>query len=256
MQQEINIQEIIKIAQEAGAAILEIYERDFEVEYKGDESPLTEADKKSNEVIEKGLKATYSAIPILSEETKQAPYEERKDWGTFWLVDPLDGTKEFIKRNGEFTVNIALVTNGRPVLGVIYVPVVNKTFYAIKDKGSFLIDEKGEETKLEKVLPTEGKISVAASRSHLNDATQAFVDEKRKEYEEVNFISAGSSLKFCLVAEGKAHCYPRFAPTMEWDTGAGQIVAEEAGASVTVPETGEPLVYNKENLLNPYFLVQ
>jgi len=252
---QIDIDKIVKIAQDAGLAIMEIYGRDFNVEYKEDESPLTEADEKSNDVIVKGLQEAYPDIPILSEETKQAPYEERKDWDTFWLVDPLDGTKEFVKRNGEFTVNIALISGNRSVLGVIYVPVVKKTYYAMKEQGSFLIDETGEKTLLKKKA-LGSKIRIAASRSHLNDATQAFVNQKRNEFEEVEFISAGSSLKFCLVAEGKADFYPRFAPTMEWDTGAGQIVAEEAGATVTIAETTDPLIYNKENLLNPYFLVQ
>jgi len=251
---KIDVQKIVDVSIKAGAAILEIYEQDFEVDFKEDESPLTSADKKANEVICDFLKANYPDIPILSEENKAADYEVRKNWEYFWLVDPLDGTKEFIKKNGEFTVNIALIKGGTPVMGVIYVPVKDKVYYAEKGKGSFVIENK-ETKKLEKAVVSDGVINIAASRSHLNDETQAFVDSKKAE-NEVNFISAGSSLKFCLVAEGKAHFYPRFAPTMEWDTGAGQIIAEESGATVTIANTDQPLVYNKENLLNPYFLVQ
>ena len=250
----IDVQKIVGISIEAGKAILEIYAQDFEVDFKEDESPLTAADKKANDVICAFLEKTYPEIPILSEETKAAEYAVRKNWECFWLVDPLDGTKEFIKKNGEFTVNIALIKNGAPIMGVIYVPVKDKVYFAEKGKGSFLIENK-ETTKLEKAVVGDGVVNIAASRSHLNDETQAFVDAQ-KEKNEVNFISAGSSLKFCLVAEGKAHFYPRFAPTMEWDTGAGQIIAEESGATVTIANTDQPLQYNKENLLNPYFLVQ
>ena len=253
MLEKIDINEIIAISKDAGKAILEVYGEEFTVDVKEDKSPLTAADKNANAVIEAGLLKSYPNIPILSEETKAEEFSIRKDWDFFWLVDPLDGTKEFIKRNGEFTVNIALIHKGRPVLGVIYVPVTEKVFYATKGKGSFCI-ENGETRKLQKAGITDGKISIAASRSHLNEDTQAFVEEKKKDYE-VNFISAGSSLKFCLVAEGKAHFYPRFAPTMEWDTGAGQIIAEESGATVTQHGSNKALEYNKENLLNPYFLV-
>ena len=251
----VNIKKIMDIAKEAGNGILEIYGEEFTVDVKEDKSPLTEADKKSNDIIVAGLTEHYPEFPILSEETKVAEYEERSKWEFFWLIDPLDGTKEFIKRNDEFTVNIALIHQGRPILGVIYVPVFDITYFAAEGQGSY-INELGQTRQIKKAeIGEDKKITIAASRSHLNEDTEAFVEEKRKDYE-VEFISAGSSLKFCLVAEGKAHFYPRFAPTMEWDTGAGQIIAIEAGATVTVPDTGEPLKYNKEDLLNPYFLVQ
>lgn len=254
MLEQINIKDIVAIAQKAGKAILEIYNKPIEVEYKDDKSPLTAADKASNEVINEGLLRLYPEIPVLSEENREVAFEERKDWDCFWLVDPLDGTKEFIKRNGEFTVNIALIKNGKPVLGVVDLPVKSETYYASSLIGAHKIVE-GESQIIKAAKPTKEKLIIMASRSHLNDDTQAFIDEQKKHFDEVDFISAGSSLKLCFVAEGKAHMYPRYAPTMEWDTGAGQAVAECAGASVTQAGTDMPLEYNKENLLNPYFLV-
>ncbi|MCL4117309.1 UNVERIFIED_CONTAM: hypothetical protein GTU68_031540 [Idotea baltica] len=248
---------LIEIAQDAGKAILEIYNSDdFGVEIKEDKSPLTAADKAANDVIVKGLEKHYPEIPILSEEMKEVEYEVRKNWEYFWLVDPLDGTKEFIKRNGEFTVNIALIHNGEPILGVIDLPVKTTTYFARKgdNKCSYKVDKNGKSDI--KVKPADGDTCIImASRSHLNEETQNFVDEQKKRFENIEFVSAGSSLKFCFIAEGKANMYPRFAPTMEWDTGAGQVIAECAGATVINKETGKPLQYNKENLLNPYFLV-
>ncbi|MCL4136488.1 UNVERIFIED_CONTAM: hypothetical protein GTU68_036029 [Idotea baltica] len=255
MLDQIDIELIVKIAIEAGDAILEIYKQDFEVEYKADESPLTSADKASNEVIVEALKKAYPSIPILSEENKVLDYSERKNWEYCWVVDPLDGTKEFIKKNGEFTVNIALVHNNYPVLGVIHIPVQEKTFYGIENKGSFVKTD-GDWTKIEKRQPNKEKLLVVASRSHLNEDTSQYVDGLRSHFDDVEFVSAGSSLKFCLVAEGLADQYPRFAPTMEWDTAAGQIIAEQAGATVVIANTSERVNYNKENLLNPYFLVK
>lgn len=257
MLEKIDEKILIEIAQKAGEAILEIYNSEnFEVEIKEDKSPLTAADKASNDVIVQGLEKYYSEIPILSEESKEVAYEERKNWEYFWLVDPLDGTKEFIKKNGEFTVNIALIHNGEPVLGVIDLPVKNTTYFARKNVNHCAYKiENGKKSDI-KVSPAEGDTCIImASRSHLNDDTQNFVDTQREKFENIEFVSAGSSLKFCFVAEGKANMYPRYAPTMEWDTGAGQVIAECAGAKVIQAETGEPLKYNKENLLNPYFLV-
>ena len=254
----IEINKIIEIAIEAGDAILEIYKKDFEVYTKQDESPLTEADKAANDIIVKGLTTLYPSIPYISEEVKLTDYSERKDWEQCWLIDPLDGTKEFIKKNGEFTVNIALIKNGVPVLGVVYVPVQNKTYYAEQGKGAFLIENNEAPRKIENKAhySTLNDIVVVASRSHLSQEVVDFVDALKAEGKNVEFLSSGSSLKFCLVAEGKAHVYPRLAPTMEWDTGAAHAVCLEAGKNVLVYETKEPLKYNREDLLNPWFIVE
>jgi 3'(2'), 5'-bisphosphate nucleotidase len=265
---------------EAGRAILEVYRSsDFEIEEKADKSPLTLADKRSHEKIVKRL--GKSDIPILSEEGKDIPYEERKGWETYWLIDPLDGTKEFIKKNGEFTVNIAIIRDRKPVVGVIYVPDKNVLYFALNNLGSFKADsidgiesinsqvigsatESTAET-IESIIDASTTLPVGysasrpftiiGSRSHASPELQAFVEEKRQEHGEVEFISAGSSLKLCLVAEGKADIYPRTGPTMEWDTAAGQAIAENAGCKVLQYDTTEPLIYNKENLLNPWFVV-
>ena len=244
---------VSEIARRAGAAIMEIYENeaDFQVEKKGDESPLTIADQRSNQLICEGLAALDVSFPIVSEENKEIPYEERKNFEYHWLVDPLDGTKEFIKRNGEFTVNIALIHEGRPVLGVVFVPATDELFWAVERAGAFRMAN-GEILQLnaaEFTLADEG-LRIVTSRSHLNDATRAFVD--RLQHPET--VARGSSLKFTVIAQGAAHVYPRLGPTMEWDTGAAQIVLEEAGGKVIDEETGEPLRYNKENLRNPYFI--
>lgn len=250
---------------EAGKQILEVYNQDFAVETKSDNSPLTIADKKSHEVIKAALAGT--GYPLLSEEGKQLPYEERKDWTTFWLVDPLDGTKEFIKKNGEFTVNIALVKDGKPVLGVVYVPVTGVLYYGAEGMGSHAvtINEEVSAANIEDILSIATTLpgaeqpkvyTVVASRSHNTPETEAFIEEKRKEHGEVDMVSSGSSIKLCLVAEGKAQVYPRLAPTMEWDTAAGHGVAKFAGCSVYNYETKNEVVYNKENLLNPWFVVE
>ncbi len=239
------------LAQQAAEAILEVYESaDFGVETKKDSSPLTLADQKAHQLIAQGLKDT--PFPLLSEEGKYIEYSERKNWEYFWMVDPLDGTKEFIKKNGEFTVNIALIYQNRPVLGVVHAPVPNITFYAAQGKGAFKIAQ-GNTTPLGnqsiQMLPILFKI--IASRSHMNPETSAFIAK----YPQHELLSMGSSLKFTLIAEGKAHIYPRVAPTMEWDTAAAQIIVEEAGGVVWQFGTQQPLLYNKEDLLNPYFVV-
>jgi len=254
----------ITAAIEAGKKILEVYGNEFEVETKTDNSPLTEADRRSHEKI-KELMSPFS-VPILSEEGKQLSYEERKNWNKFWLVDPLDGTKEFIKRNGEFTVNIALVEDGSPVAGVVYVPVTGKTYYGSRETGSFCFTFNEEDGKtIESYINDAEKLpdsappetyTVVASRSHNTPETEEFIDERRKQYGEVNCVSSGSSIKLCLVAEGKANVYPRLAPTMEWDTAAGHAVAKFAGCQVYDYKTGTELKYNKENLLNPWFVVE
>ncbi|MCY7409611.1 MAG: 3'(2'),5'-bisphosphate nucleotidase CysQ [Chitinophagales bacterium] len=254
----IDINKIIAIAKEAGKEIMVIYAQDFSVELKGDNSPLTQADKKANGIIVNALKELHPEIPIISEETKLLSYDERKGWNTYWLVDPLDGTKEFIKKNGEFTVNIALMSDGQPVLGVVYAPAQNKTWYGVKGEGSFILNEDGSKVSLKKGSNWRNlqKLKVVASRSHLDENTLKFVEDLKNEGKEVDFVSSGSSLKFCLVAEGKADVYPRFAPTMEWDTAAGQAVVEIAGGIVLNWNTKERLQYNKENLLNPFFIVE
>lgn len=247
------IPQINKIAIDAGQRILEIYhsDMDFGVDRKSDNSPLTIADRQANEIIVAGLEALEHQFPIISEENKLLDYADRKDYVHFWLVDPLDGTKEFIKKNGEFTVNIALVKGNSSVLGVVYTPVTEELFYAYKDGGAFKsIGDDIKEIRANQFKTTDPNLRVICSRSHLNEETQSFVDALDKP----ELVSKGSSLKFLMLAEGKAELYPRIAPTMEWDTGAAQIILEEAGGSVVQYGSQEPLVYNKENLLNPFFV--
>jgi 3'(2'), 5'-bisphosphate nucleotidase len=260
----------------AGNAILEVYHTDFSVTHKADNSPLTLADRRSHEIITT-LLAPFK-IPILSEEGRDIPYSERKRWNTFWLIDPLDGTKEFVKRNDEFTVNIALIENQSPVMGVIFVPVSGVLYFAQSTLGAFkleapaLVEAIGSEAgspsgieitqimeaarRLPLSAPSRDPYIIVGSRSHLTPEVEAFVEKKRREYPNVTFISAGSSLKLCQVAEGRAAIYPRLGPTMEWDTAAGHAIAARAGARVVRNDTGSPLRYNKENLLNPWFIVE
>ncbi len=283
----------IDAALRAGGAILEIYKRDFEIEFKADESPLTEADKAAHYIIVDALEDT--GLPILSEESKAIDYEERKDWQKYWLVDPLDGTKEFIKKNGEFTVNIALIENGRPVMGVVYAPVLGNVYCGTLDvergvsnawKATDCANKSADEV-ISSATPlftshiphsTEQRaIRVVASRSHCNEETLAFIQGLEKEFGKAELVSSGSSLKLCLVAEGSADIYPRIAPTMEWDTAAAQAVVEASGGRVVQYDASasaaeyidfndlngfneaegrfNDLSYNKENLLNPYFVV-
>jgi 3'(2'), 5'-bisphosphate nucleotidase len=275
----------IQAAIKAGDAILDVYRSaEFEVEEKADKSPLTLADRRSHEVIINYL--TKFDIPILSEEGRDIPYPERKKWDTYWLIDPLDGTKEFIKKNGEFTVNIAMIRKQKPVAGVVYVPDRDTLYFASTEIGAYKADahqlselligkkersdqlaglsasEPGPRLKnlmgLSTILPvnqsTNRPYTIAGSRSHATPELEAFVEQKRREQGEVEFISAGSSLKLCLVAEGRADIYPRTGPTMEWDTAAGQAVVECSGGKVYKYDTEEPLGYNKENLLNPWFV--
>ncbi len=247
---------LITTAKAAGDAIMQVYEsEDFGVETKADNSPLTKADLASNRVILDHLRELTPDIPILSEESKHLPFEERKDWTQFWLVDPLDGTKEFIKRNGEFTVNIALIEDGVPVFGVVYAPALKLTYWAAAGMGAFKGDDVANSTRIEAqdYTANSGTLNLVASRSHAGAATDALVREL-EQTTPVELVSSGSSLKLCLVADGQAHLYPRFGPTMEWDTAAAQCVAEQAGAQVREPGGG-PLRYNKENLLNPFFIV-
>ncbi|MCO5247639.1 MAG: 3'(2'),5'-bisphosphate nucleotidase CysQ [Chitinophagales bacterium] len=255
--QDLDIEFLIQISIEAGNAIMKVYDREFKIETKDDKSPLTEADLLSNEIITKALKKKYLQIPIISEENKLIDFSVRKSWDWCWLVDPIDGTKEFIKRNGEFTVNIALVHQQEVVAGVVYVPAQEKVFYAIKGQGAFLKEDSKDIKQLKiRKIAEDGILRVVASRSHKSAAVDDYVKGIEKKYHNIDFVAAGSSLKFCLLAEGQADVYPRLAPTMEWDTAAGHIVAKEAGAVIIDNETQEELKYNKENLLNPFFVVK
>ena len=304
MLKNIQIEEIVAIAKEAGDAIMKIYEKDFQIEYKDDKSPLTEADLKSNEIIITRLQAlnstlniqhsTFKDIPIMSEEGKEIPYEERKDWEYYWCIDPIDGTKEFIKKNGEFTVNIALIHKDTPVLGVVYAPALNEMYYAKKGNGAFktilndtpqghffqgecwMMNGKINLVNAKKLPLTtnddpENKLTIVASKSHLTGETQEFIDNLTFNIQHSTFISRGSSLKLVMVAEGTADIYPRLAPTMEWDTAAADAIVREAGKmtyqyqqtstndhqlSTIDQKNYRPLQYNKENLLNPWFIVK
>ncbi|WP_158738678.1 3'(2'),5'-bisphosphate nucleotidase CysQ [Alteribacillus sp. YIM 98480] len=260
------MQTAVDAAIEAGKEIMNIYQTDFNVAYKEDESPLTIADERAHYIIKTKLEQKYPHIPILSEEGNHLSYDKRASWEKFWLVDPLDGTKEFIKKNGEFTVNIALIEGETPVFGVIYAPAMDMLYAGDKDKGAVKIEKASHNKNINTlfehgtVLPVstqnDQKVSVVASRSHMSEETKQFIQKLEKEYDEVETISAGSSLKLCLVAEGKADFYPRYAPTMEWDTGAGHAIVEAAGGIVTNVEEKKPLVYNKKELKNPWFLAQ
>ena len=260
-----NLEIAIIAALKAGDVIMNIYGTDdFKIENKIDNSPLTIADKEANDIINSFLILTD--IPIISEENKQTDYSIREKWDTCWVVDPIDGTKEFIKRNGEFTVNIALVNKGKPILGVIYVPVLKIVYFADVNKAEcYKSILKSHDTPIENViknsirLEPKGQVSdffkVVGSRSHMSKETLDFVKKIKKTGKEVEIVSRGSSLKVCIVAEGNADVYPRFAPTMEWDTAAGHAICNAVGINVISQETNESLLYNKKNLLNPWFLV-
>lgn len=241
----------IQAAEAAAKAILSVYNSgDFGAELKDDFSPLTIADKKSHEAIESILEET--SLPILSEEGKSIPYEERKHWKHFWLIDPLDGTKEFIKRNGEFTVNIALIEDRTPILGVVAVPVTGDVYYAYRNGGAFHKQQDFEAplSKCPQADLTKKGLRIVASRSHMNEETKNFIQK----LDTPTLLSAGSSLKFMLIAKGLADVYPRFAPTMEWDTAAPHAILNELGLKVYRQHADQELVYNKPDLLNPHFI--
>ena len=264
-----NLNVLLNIAIEAaiagGKEIMRVYDSaDFETAIKDDRSPLTEADLAASRIINSTLAKT--PFPIINEEIKNKEYADRKNWDQCWIVDPLDGTKEFIKKNGEFTVNIALCKEGNPIFGVIYVPATRELYYGIVDPGSAfktrldkqhnpvanLFDEKDQ------IYPskiTGDTLRIVGSRSHMNQETLEYMESMKGKYNNIEIVSKGSSLKFCLVAEGKADVYPRYAPTMEWDTAAGQAICNAVGLIVTSKVSNEPLRYNKENLLNPHFIV-
>jgi 3'(2'), 5'-bisphosphate nucleotidase len=258
----------VTAAAHAGHKIMEVYgSDDFGVEIKSDNSPLTKADKEANDIIQQALSATD--IPVLSEEGKHIPYNQRKNWEHLWVVDPLDGTKEFIKRNGEFTVNIALVENHKPILGVIYVPVTRVVYFGAMGLGAY----KGEIPMVDlkqlssidvfnflrdyQKLPlakTDSVFRVVGSRSHMSEETTSYINAITKNQKKVEVISAGSALKLCLVAEGTANVYPRFAPTMEWDIAAGHAIINEAGKKVLMHNSDKELIYNRENNVNGWFV--
>jgi 3'(2'), 5'-bisphosphate nucleotidase len=242
--------EIVALARRAGDAILEVYARQFEVTTKGDQSPLTLADVRSHEIIVEGLHSLTPAIPVLSEEASDIPFDERRRWGQFWLVDPLDGTREFVSRNGEFTVNIALVEAHTSVLGVVHLPVKGVTYSGIPGDGAFRRGG-GDAERIQVCTPAASPLRIVGSRSHRGDSLDRFLPR----FEPYELVAVGSSIKFCLVAEGSADFYPRFGPTSEWDTAAAQAVVEAAGGRV-IQTNGASLRYNtKPDLLNPHFLV-
>lgn len=253
MLSQINIEEIVAIAKYAGDAIMQIYVKDFDVEFKEDNSPLTEADKKANDIIVEGLNALLIRFPILSEEGKIIPFEERKGWEYFWMVDPLDGTKEFIKKNGEFTVNIALIHNHIPVLGVVYAPALGEMYWAKRGEGAY---KNSIPLPLYTNTESDKQLKVVASKSHLSPETQEYIDDLAKTTGRIECVSKGSSLKLCMVAEGSADIYPRLAPTMEWDTAAADAIVRETGKMTYQYQHNIAMKYNKENLLNPWFITQ
>ncbi len=280
--------DLLEIIRQAGEGVLQVYarlEKDWDVRLKDDRTPITEADRISNRIITAGLKQLFPDIPLISEENKQIPYEIRRQYEYFWLIDPLDGTKEFIKRNGEFTINLAFINRTQPVAGFISVPCKGLIYYAVNGEGAYRIQEKSKaEEKLSEPIgespgksgsvskdaeastteegiivtrlkvaefsPTETGLTVVASRSHFDPETQKFIEQLNNP----RLVSVGSSLKFMLLAEGQAHLYPRLGRTMEWDTAAGQAILEEAGGQVLEFYSRRPLSYNKESLVNPPFL--
>ena len=251
MLEHIELKQIEKIAKDAGEAIMKIYQKDFHIEYKDDKSPLTEADTKSNEIICNTLEKLYPTIPILSEENKEILFEERKNWEYYWCIDPIDGTKEFIKKNDEFTINIALIHKNVPVVGVVYAPAINEMYIAKIGEGAY---KNGKKLPLKVNNNPKKQLSVVASKSHLSKETQDFIDNLDTEF--IKQISKGSSLKLCMVAEGIADIYPRLAPTMEWDTAAAHAIVSESGKKVLQFNSKEEMIYNKKSLLNPWFVVK
>ena len=245
------IEPIVALSRQAGNAILEVYASDFDVQSKDDESPLTQADLASHRRIVSGLAEMTPGLPVISEESGLPSFEERSTWSTYWLIDPLDGTKEFVNRNGEFTVNIALIADGRPVFGVVHVPVQGKTYVGCEGHGAELRVD-GEQPEPIRVAQSSAQpVRVVGSRSHRGASLDAFIDKLG----DCDLVPMGSSLKFCVVAEGGADIYPRLGPTSEWDTAAAQAVVEQAGGSVVTLD-GKPMKYNqKEEILNPHFMV-
>lgn len=258
------LQIAIQASLDGGREIMEVYNNTIEIEYKDDKSPLTQADKNAHNAIVKLLDPTN--VPVLSEEGQHLDYDERKGWEYLWVVDPLDGTKEFIKRNGEFTVNIALIKNGEVIMGVIYVPVLKTLYFGLEGMGSYKISDtkEGVSVELDQLMRDAQKLPImeerpftmVGSRSHMSDETKLYFEKIRKTYPNAQVISKGSSLKICMIAEGSADIYPRFAPTMEWDTAAGHGIVKQAGFEIYKTHEDKPLSYNKADLLNPWFIVK
>lgn len=253
-----NIEPILAFVREAGAAIMDVYARDFEVSLKSDRSPLTEADSAAHQILANRLQEAYPGIPLLSEEsTEVAPFAERKRWQRYWLVDPLDGTREFVKRNGQFTVNVAYMERGHPVAGVVYAPARDWMYWGMLGSGACKAVAEGGAAPIScSPLPETGELRVVASNSHLSPETRTYIDDLRSQYDEISFVPMGSSLKICLVAEGSADLYPRLGPTMEWDTAAAHAILNAAGGRLVSHETNEELRYNKESLRNGWFVAK
>ena len=244
------ISSVKSIAVEAGSAIMDVYHTDYDIQIKKDNSPVTEADKKANAIISNKLKKLTPDIPILSEEGRNIPFSERENWTSFWLIDPLDGTKEFIKKNDEFTVNIALIENGKPIFGVVYAPALDVLYWGEVGEGAYKKSGDSAEVKINILDELKSPVLVAGSRSHPSERMNAFMGQ----FEKSQVRPMGSSLKVCLVADGSVHFYPRLGPTMEWDTAAAHAVLRAAEGEMIQYGTNEPLEYNKRNLLNPEFI--
>jgi 3'(2'), 5'-bisphosphate nucleotidase len=256
--ESIRTAELFDLLRQAGKAILDIYNRNFVVELKDDLTPITLADQQSNDILTRGLYDCYPDIPVISEENEPVPFKQRKDWTCFWLLDPLDGTKEFIRKNGEFAINLALTEHGQPVLGMIYIPVTETLYFATIGKGCFKISGNSQPISLKTSAAKnpQDKVIVVGSRSHLSAEVYTFVEKLHREFKEVELIQMGSAIKFGLIAEGRADFYLRTGPTMEWDTAAGQVIVREVGKQIYDYKTGQALIYNKKNLTNPSFIVR
>ena len=244
------INSVKSIAVEAGSAIMDVYHADYDIQIKADSSPVTDADKKANTIIDNKLNQLTPDIPILSEEGRNIPFSERSNWTSFWLIDPLDGTKEFIKKNDEFTVNIALIQNGKPTFGVVYAPALEILYWGEVGVGAYRKSGKSIKVNINVLDALKNPVIVAGSRSHHSGRMNAFMGQ----FKESELRPMGSSLKVCLVADGSVHLYPRLGPTMEWDTGAAHAILKASGGEAIIHGTNEPLRYNKENLLNPEFI--
>jgi len=253
-----SLDSIRAIAIDAGKAIMEVYSRDFSVRAKLDASPLTEADLAAHAIIERGLREQFPELPLLSEEgSEQVPYATRKQWQRYWLVDPLDGTKEFVKRNGQFTVNIALIDGNRPLAGVVHVPATEITYWGAAGTGAFKSTGTAAAVPIRcSPMPTGGRLRVVGSSSHQSAETAAYLEALKQRYGELSFLAVGSSIKICMIAEGAADIYPRLAPTMEWDTAAAHAILNAAGGRLVRHDSGQELVYNKPNLLNKWFVAE
>ena len=244
------IEGVIDIARQASAAILDVYYTDFNISFKDDKSPLTEADTLANKIITDGLEKIAPGVPILSEEGQKIPYDKRSKWETYWLVDPLDGTKEFIKKNDEFTINIALIEYNQPILGVVYAPALDRLYWGSREHGSFKLNSGGISTSISVKSQITTPVQIAVSRSHLSPKVKTFISQ----FIEYNLHPMGSSLKICCVSDGTMHLYPRLGPTMEWDTAASHAIIRGAGGEIIKVGTNDPIEYNKKDLLNPDFI--